>query len=112
MLNMLRKDGSDHARRDDDPEVDHQMIGELGKVQPDELTNLPSHAGYCALRFKLLAAMGVTNNRQSRENARKLEEARTTLIRYFVGGIAVIAVIELFGKDKGLDLLKLIGSLL
>lgn len=113
LLDFLRApDDGSRRRSDDDPEVDHQMIAELGKVQPDELRDLPSHAGYCALRFKLLAAMGVTNNRQSRENARQMAANRTALVRYMVAGMVVLALIQLFGKDKGADVLLAVIKLL
>ena len=113
LLKFLRHDDDERRtrdRRDDDPEVDHQMILELGKVTSDEMHDLPTHAGLCALRFKLLAAMGVTNNRQSRENARKLDSARRALTRYIVAIGFALAVIDLFGKEKGTAILLKVAA--
>ncbi len=114
---------------DDDPRLDRRladepdvlaplneaMLTKLSEVDPREATDQAIHVVICGMRYEFIgSAMHAVYNAvraqiaQSKSNARQLGIVRAQASLMLVG-MFVIAVIELFGRDKGVEILTKIS---
>lgn len=119
-----QRDKDPWSRRtdDEDPDLlaplDEEMLAELAKVDPREETDPKIHIVICGLRYRFvgsaLQAIYDTvraHGRGSRFNSGQLLIVRSQIeqmrgiLRLMVVAIFALGIIELFGRDRGIELL-------
>lgn len=115
---LITEDDADHLAP-----LDESMMRRLAEVDPREATDSKIHVVICGMRYEFVgSALHALYNavrahaRQSKFNSGQLLIVRSQIgqihgvLRLIVVALCAIGIIELFGKDKGLEIITRIAE--